>query len=446
MTRSLRSVALAIALIACCAPARAQDSEVELSVSGQYRARAFSLRNGSLARLLDPATIAALQQSGRDKVDERQNFFDSRLRLKLTAARGSELALRMQFEIGDLTFGGTGAQLGTDGVNIETKWLHLEWTPAALPLSLKVGLFSEVTPKSLILSNDVAGIRAEYKPFKGKVSVTAELLKAIDNSRADLDNDGLRDNDFNDRDISMLRLDVNAFKPWSFGVYGMSDIDNSADSPVAANVERDIYWLGGFVKGQVGQLGLSVDGIYAFGDLRNAQNPGSIRIEAFAVDARVSFSLPFVGVELIAGWGSGDDPDTRQSEAFPTITTFYAHSNIIFDDYGGFNVTGSSLSGVAHLSALLRASPLPGLELKLIAIWATYTADPRRATNVNRVNLTGRELGFELGLNGSYAVSEGFKLVTRNGIFFPGTGYETTFDTPDDDPLLEFIVGMEFRF
>ena len=94
---------------------------------------------------------------------------------------------------------------------------------------------------------------------------------------------------------------------------------------------------------------------------------------------------------------------------------------------------------------ILTSAPIPELELKAIFVYATYTEDPRRPTNVNR-NLRSRDLGWEVGLNANWIVNENFKLVTKNGIFFPMTGYETTFDTTADDPLIEVIVGAEFNF
>lgn len=423
-----------------------QDEDIEYRIGGQYRLRSFSLRNGSFSRQLDVNTRRALQQSGVRSVDEQQNFFDTRMRLKFTASRGNTLSLNTQFEIGDLTFGGNGAQLGNDGVNVETKWLYLEWTPPALPLTFRGGLFSEVTPKSLVLSNDVAGLKAVYSPFGGAVTMSFDYIKAIDNSRNDIDSDGLLDDDFNDRDIFYVRTDISKFQPFVFGVYGLAEIDNTQDSPVAANTERDVYWVAGYLKGQISRVSFSIDGVYAFGDVRNAGPGGSNAIQGYAFDARLSFNFSLFGIELIAGWGSGDDPKTSRIEAFPTITTFYAHSNIIFDDYGGFNVTGSNISGVGHISVLLKATPIENLELKGIFIWAMYTEDPRRASNVNRLNLRGRELGIEIGLNADYTVNENMKFISRSGMFLPKTGYLTTFDTPDDRPLYEVILGVEFRF
>lgn len=430
---------------------RGQDMDggeggIEYKVEGQYRVRGFALRNNSLVRTLDANTRLALIQAGIRDIDERQTFFDTRLRVKLSASLRNEVALNTQFEIGDLIFGGSGAQLGTDGVNVETKWLHLQYTPAAYPLTFIAGLYSEVTPKSLILSNDVAGFKGTYRPFDGKLTLSAELIKAIDNSRNDINNDGILDNDTNDRDIYIARVDINHFQPTVFGAYIVTDIDNTNDSPAGLNLERDVYWFGGYIKTRVGPVSLSADAIYAFGDIRNADPTGSVFIEGVAFDARAAFNLSVLGVEIIAGYGSGDNPNTRTVEAFPTITTFYAHSNIIFDDYGGFNVTGSSLSGITHISVLLTASPMEKLRLKGIFVYARYSADPRRNTNLNVRDLSGRDLGYEIGLNADYAVNSNFTLLTRSSILLPGTGYKTTFDSPDDGLLWETIIGAEFRF
>ncbi|MDF1661436.1 MAG: alginate export family protein [Planctomycetota bacterium] len=447
MLKKLTITALVI-LIGLFTPAlcSADDDKIDLSFSGRYRIRSFSLRNGSNRRLLDPNTLISLNQTGSSNFDERQNYFDTRLRLSFKAARGNNLSLNTQFEIGDITFGGAGGGLGTDGVNIETKHVFLEWTPGDYPLTFRGGLYSEDTSKSIILSEDVAGFRTVYSPFDGNLSLSLDYLKAVDNSRIDLDNDGITDNDFNDRDIWIFKADYNQFRPFTFGGYFVAEIDNSNDTPVAANTERDVYWMGGNVKGQTGILAFDIDGIFAFGDVRNGTNPGSARIEAWLVDARFTLNLPVVGFEFIAAWATGDDPSTTSNEAFPVISSFYAFSNIIFDDFGGFNVTGSNVSGIGHLSLIATTTPYTNLELQGIVTYAVYTGDPRRPTNVNRRNLRSRELGWEVDLNATYTVNENLSFVLKTGVFFPQTGFLTTFDSRGDDPLIEVILGAKFRF
>jgi hypothetical protein len=422
------------------------DEKIELSLSGQYRIRAFSLRNGTLRQLLAPSTLIALNQSGRSNFDERQNFIDTRLRLRLKAARGNNLSLNTQFEIGDILFGGNGGRFGTDGVNIETKHLFLEWTPGDYPLTFRAGLFSEETRKAIILSEDVAGLKATYSPFNGALTLSLDYLKAVDNSRVDLDNDGVNDNDFNDQDIFIFNVNFSEYQPFTVNAYLVADINNTNDTPAPANTERDVYWVGGSFEGQASIATFSLDGIFAFGDVRNGVNPGSSRIEAWVVDARLALNLPVVGVEFIAAWATGDDPKSTANEAFPTLASFYVFSNIIFDDFGGFNVTGSNISGIGHLSVILKTVPLERLEVQVIATYAIYTEDPRRATNVNRRNLRSRELGWEIDVNGTYTVNESLSFVAKTGIFFPQTGFLTTFDSRGDDPILEGILAAKFRF
>lgn len=454
-----RARSLASSLLLACglcvlgaAPSLAQEegNKLEWNASGSLRIRGLYLSNGTLANQLDPTTLNSLRINGRDDIDATQEFLDTRLRLQLKATAYQQVSAVMALEVGDVTFGvqNAGGALGTDGVVFENKTLYLEWHPTRYSFKIRAGLYPrESDPRGLILSNDVAGVRGELELLGTATTLYADMIKAVESSRLDIDGDGVIDNDYNDRTLFIAGVTNNSLQAVALEAFLMADIDNTSDSPVAANTERDVYWLGVNANTRIGPVGVSTTAIGAYGR-QTTKGQRGVQITGFAVDTRITFELPFVSVEGIVAWASGRNPsDTSRDEAFPTVTPFYGVSGIIYGNFGGFNATGSDLSGTAHATLKLRGQPSKSLSTELVLMWAWYTSDRDVSNNVNRFNRDARDLGFEVDLNFNYQILTGFKAFARGSVLFTGRGYTTERDARRrGGPLSQVIVGMQLDF
>ncbi len=439
-----------VALVLLGGAARAQEeTDLSYEAGGSLRVRGLSLHNGTAPTELDPTTRLALQSSGNDDFDASQTYLDMRLRLQLRVTAFQEVSAHMGIEVGDITFGdgASGGGLGTDGRIFENKNLYLEWHPTRYSFRVRAGLYPrESDPYGLILSNDVAGVAGRVELLGTGTELYADVIKAVENSRADLDGDGLIDNDYNDRTIFLAGITSRYFSAASLEAFFVADVDDTEDSPAAADTERHVLWGGLSARTRLGAAELATTGVFAYGRTMISGAPDVI-VRGYAVDTRLHLELPFVSVEGIFGFASGDRPSTASAdEAFPTITPFYGVSGIVYGNFGGFNATGSDLSGTAHTTIKLRAAPLEGLDVEAVFLWAWYTADHDVSDNVFEHNAQARDLGFEADLNVGYQILANFKAFARGSIFFPGKGYLVQRDTRRRGALGQVIVGAQFDF
>jgi hypothetical protein len=225
----------------------------------------------------------------------------------------------------------------------------------------------------------------------------------------------------------------------------IADIDNTQDTP-AANTERDVYWFGGAARSSLGLIDAQGTFLWAYGRRVATGTPG-VTIRGYAFDTRLRVQLPFVSLQGVFAWASGRDPDRRTTDtAFPTISPFYALSGIIYNNFGGLSVTGSSLAGTAHTTLIARTTPFEGFNVEALFQWAWYTADRDVSNNQLKFNDDARDLGFEVDLNLDYTLVEGFKVYTRGSLFFPGKGFLVTRDTRRRGTLAQLIVGAQLSF
>lgn len=442
--------AATLALLALPGLASAQEQvDLDYGASGSLRVRGLHLREGTAARELDPTTRRNLALAGDDEVDASQSFLDMRLRLQLHVTAYEEVTARLAIEVGDLTFGDAdqGGGIGTDGRVFENKNLYLEWHPVRYSFRVKAGLYPrESDPYGLILSEDVAGLSGRVELLGTGTELWGDVIKATETSRVDLDGDGLIDNDYNDRTLILAGVTSRWLQHLPLEAFFVADLDDRLDSPAAADTEREVFWGGLTGRTRLGRARLASTAVFAYGRRSTSGSPG-VTIRGYALDTRLQLELPFVTAEAIFAIASGDRPGSATAdEAFPTIAPFYGVSGIVYANFGGFNATGSSLSGTAHTTLVLRGSPSEGLDLELVALWAWYTADHDVSDNALASKHDARDLGFELDLNVGYQLLQGFKAFARGALFFPGHGYRVARDTADRGALAQLIVGAQLDF
>jgi hypothetical protein len=155
--------------IAAAVPASALENEFH----GMYKLKYFlsNYENGGSAQIVPtkPGLTAA-------------NYFEQRARIFYTAKAADDLKLVTGFEIdsvfgdksqGGITTGSTinstafrnsGGALDSDAVNLETKWVYLDFNIPSTPLNIKAGIqpYKDAF-KGIFLDADIAGVYASAK-------------------------------------------------------------------------------------------------------------------------------------------------------------------------------------------------------------------------------------------------------------------------------------------
>lgn len=121
-------------------------SAVDFDISGALRTRA-ALRNN----------IA--EKDGGE--------IDSRFQLGLDSELAEGLKLHAMFEVGDLTWGGSGGGLSTGGVNVETNELYLDYYLSSFDVNIRAGQQWWADHRSLVLDDYFSGIMLTKEDFAG---------------------------------------------------------------------------------------------------------------------------------------------------------------------------------------------------------------------------------------------------------------------------------------
>ena len=434
-------------------------AEVDYDLGGTLRLRAFWLRNGTDVEQLSASLRRQLQATGTEAIDAQQSFIDMRLRAYLRVTPIEAIRLFGQVEVGDLTFGDiaaggsagkNGGRLGTDGILTESKHLYLEFDAPDLPLTVRGGLFATETPGGLVLSEDVAGLRAKLYLEGLRTTLTVTYIKAIENSRRDLDGDGRIDNDFQDEDVLVAQVETSPWSGVELGAHFVADLDNSGPSPTDDTVRfgEDQYWAGLSLEGRLSRLVVSADAVHNFGSRRESDASGveeRTETRAWAGELRAKLDLDHLALTgfLAAATGRGTDGDGRD-DGFHTIAPAYARSNVLYDDYGGFDVMGSDLSGTLNAGLEAERGLTDELSLSARVLFARLTETPSVSDNLFGDGAE-QDLGWELDLDADYQLYEPPRLFLRSGVLFPLGGMKALFDSAGSGPVWEVVAGTQLN-
>jgi hypothetical protein len=341
---------------------------------------------------------------------------------------------------------GGGGELGGDGVNLETKWVYTDAAfPFGVPLRARAGLQWWLLPKSLLVDEDVFGVRlyGQAKP----VSYEAFWFRPKEGST-------FRDDAY---DFYGGRADVAVapfFNPGVYYIYGRNAAvlpAGVADNPLSS------HYIGFTMTGKAGIVAYDLDFIYGTaeggvaGTFGNAAL-GAVKTKGWTVDAAVHFPVGPVTINFAGSYATGDKADGGDSEAFPTIAPSWNGAG------GGFEMIGSG--GAFDQIEYTQDAPT---NLWMVGGWVTYTpvkplvlkvaygyagfvkkagncqvaAGANLCYGPSYPKLAGKSnLGQELSLRADYTIWTGFKLQGQLGWLFPSTG----------DVAAEYVLQMLYNF
>jgi len=205
-----KTVAIAVAagaLAAITVPAMAFENEFH----GSYKLKYFlsNYENGGGGNPLLPAAgivgVPAANGTGATENLKMNNYFEQRARMFYTAKASDDLKLVTAFEIdtiwGDYSQGGfarsansnlgtvnmgtafrnSGGAMESDAVNLETKWMYLNFKIPSTPVVTNVGIMPvKDSIKGIFLDADLAGILTSTK--LGAATVNVGYFRAYDQS------------------------------------------------------------------------------------------------------------------------------------------------------------------------------------------------------------------------------------------------------------------------
>ena len=250
-----------------------------------------------------------------------------RLRFQIDFVASEQLSGTVQFEIGTINWGhgggdtwgwgetgrGSGGAMGSDGVNVETKHMYIDWIVPETDLSIRMGLLPFALPYfangamsgNAILDDDLAGVVASYT-FNEYVAVNLAWLRPWNPFT---DDDWTRDA-YTDHDaIDLIALTI----PLTFAEYGLEITPWGMYGFIG---EQDTISLDEFGNefGHYGAIGGGLGGAGGLGQDGKAWWAGiSLNLTYwdpffFAVDFMYgSYSSDDVGLTIYDGY---DDPDS----------------------------------------------------------------------------------------------------------------------------------------
>jgi hypothetical protein len=443
MRKFLMAVAVVMLAIAVTVPAMALD----FKFSSANRFRMYSVDGVG-----NEGTVGTLANSPFLETRTNQtNQADLRFRpwFRVSDDNGN-VQSELRLEIGDVVFGdsqtanpgrSSGGTVGSDGVNVETKWAYIDVAmPFGVPARLRGGLQGYFLPKGAIIDDDGAGLRlyGTVKPF------SYDFWWLARNERTNPKNaqpSGAQLTDANgfatgaacvigsapncvgpandDWDAYAAKFDVAlmpAFNPYVYGVYSRRTVTSATGNSDPSQA----FWIGAGTVGTIGIVKYDLDFIYGDDDANLAREQ-----KGWFVDGGVEVPVGPVAVGLRGMYATGDEGAATEPDKnadFPGISpsfTMNGMSQIFWDSGGSTYFQGQYQASPANTWAIggyVQYVPVKALTLRGTYI---YIGVPESSTN----GYTGKSsIGHELEFLASYQLWTGTKANGFVGFIFPAEG------------------------
>jgi hypothetical protein len=347
------------------------------------------------------------------------NYFEQRARIFYTAKANDDLKLVTAFEI-DSVFGdkaqgqatrGSGGALESDAVNLETKYVYLDFKIPSTPVKVTVGIqpYKDAF-KGIFLDADIAGVNTVTK--FGPATIAAGYFRAYDQSYF---NTAITTRGTDDLDIVALSGDYNINKNFKVGAayYLYSDNRNSAPTKLhvfGANADAKIGKLGlsGFAAMQQGVTNgaaarTTFNG-YAFNAAAKLPiGPGSLRTAALYTtgdDGRDNINTGWQAVQQTQNLSASAQTNTY-NESNMMLLNRAANMGGTTTDNNLINSTNNRDQGMILASLGYDATITPKLyaNANVGFAWAAKNNNTTRSTAAksNGTNFQGTEVNIETG-------------------------------------------------
>jgi hypothetical protein len=344
---SIKKTILAVAAVgaltaATAVPAMALENEFH----GMYKMKYFvsNLDNGSNGYFYEGPSAT---QIVRGTSQSAANYFEQRARLFYNAKANDDLKLVIAFEMdsvfGDRSQGGfssvntgvnttgtvnsgtafrnTGGALDTDAVNLETKWVYLDFNVPGAPVNVKVGTQAiKDSLKGVLFDVDAGGIYTSTK-IGNSAKVNVGYFRGYEGNGGDITGGGSTGGigfkmGVNNLDLVILEGKFNVTKDIAVGAnyYGYFDYRSNAatilNHTVGLNADANVgpLSLSGFVAGQLGTIrNQSGSGTNSVNNATAALTNGNVDMTGIAANVTAKVKVGPGTAKLAGLYTSGDD-------------------------------------------------------------------------------------------------------------------------------------------
>lgn len=308
-----------------------------------------------------------------------------RLRTKIDIIANESLKGVYYLEVGTIRWGDIddGGALGTDGVNVETKRLYLDYQMPHTALSIRMGLQGLALPglanNNPVLDDDVAAIVTNYA-FSDRFNVVAAWARAADTE----DYTPATPTSKTKYDVFTIIAGLN-FEPVTvvpyvaYAAIGRNadvhtfwdhDTNSETDEVIGATDDRDVWWVGLSAQSKCWEnLNLAFDFIWGKSDgadvIGDLENPSSRDQSGFYVLLHGDYKMESFTPTLDLWYASGDDDnETSSGNYMPIISTGGLGLTNLGTDGGFFDTTDNAFteSGIGTMGVVLGLTEVTFIE------------------------------------------------------------------------------------
>lgn len=405
-----------------------------------------------------------------------------RLRTKIDIIANESLKGVYYLEVGTITWGDedSGGDLGTDGINVETKRLYLDYQVPHTALSLRMGLQGLALPSlannNPVLDDDVAAIVANYE-FSERFNVVAAWARAVDVE------------DYADRDTptSNSKYDVFTiiaglnFEPVTLVPYvayaaigrnadvhsttGITDVtgvnidandniigfDTAEVDQITATEDRDVWWVGLSAKSHYWEnLNLALDFVWGWSDgseMSVGDSTSSRDQSGFYVLLHGDYKMEYFTPTLDLWYASGDDDSTTgDGNYMPIISAGGLELTNLGTDGGFFDTTDNAFTetGIGTFGVVLGITDFTFLENVTHDFKVAYmqgTSDYSSSTGSVNTFPTDEDRAWEFNLDTNWQMYENLAAIVELGYLTPD--YKSV---SGEEAVFKAAIGFQYSY
>lgn len=392
-----------------------------------------------------------------------------RLRTKIDIIANESLKGVYYLEVGTIRWGDmdNGGAIGTDGINVETKRLYLDFQMPHTALSLRMGLQGLALPglanNNPVLDDDVAAIVANYE-FSDRFNVVAAWARAADTENYTPATPTSKTKYDVFTIIGGLNFEPVTVVPYiAYATIGRNaDVqtfwDDDANSEtvdvIGATNDRDVWWLGLSAKSACWErLNLAFDFVWGQSDgadvVGDPANPNSRDQSGFYVLLHGDYKMENYTPTLDLWYASGDtDNETGSGNLMPIISAGGLALTNLGTDGGFFDTTDNAftLSGVGTMGVVLGITEVTFIEnvthdFKVAWMQGTSEYTSSNPTGFQGTFPTDEDRAWEFNIDTNWQMYENLAAIVELGYLNPDYA-----SVSGEEAVFKAAVGFQYSY
>lgn len=373
--------------------------------------------------------------------DGKTNDFKQRFRTQIDIVTSEALSGTVFFEINN-TWGnnggkignGSGGDLGTDGVNIQTRRAYIDFLIPNTPVKIRAGLQGFALPGAIagnVVLNDDLGAIVASASFSN-IDFTAVYGRPYDQKDAD-------DNDKSDSSVDIyglvagINFDTFTVSPYAMFAAAGSDAERSNGD----SYNNDTQWYGVALEATpIENLVLSFDGVYGKATDKDA---------GFLLAGKAAYATEFCVPAFVAWYGSGNGSDGEG--LMPTLDNGGDYAVSTFVGEGAVGPTSDAIFGNAlgKWGIALQAEELTFIKNVSHVARLTYVRGTNDDKNVSTIeDWSEDDSAIELDFVTTYSMYDNLDLVAD--LAYAATDFDSDNTEHDVDNVFKAGILAVYSF